>query len=238
MADVLYEGRDLEVLANMPSYYSWMMDIFRFHVAGHVVEYGAGAGTISSRLLPLADKLTLVEPSQNLIAVLRRRFESFPQVEVVGAKLQAHVAQLSENSIDTMVLVNVLEHIEDDRAALNHLFRALKPAGKLLLFVPALRILMSKLDRIHGHFRRYHKGELMAKVIAAGGNVSVCRYFDLIGVVPWFVLNRLLKSTTFSPTLVYVHDRFVVPVCRVMERIVDVPFGKNLVLVASKEATT
>jgi SAM-dependent methyltransferase len=199
MADVLYEGRDLEVLANMPSYYSWIMDIFRFHVAGHVVEYGAGAGTISSRLLPLADKLTLVEPSQNLIAVLRRRFESFPQVEVVGEKLQAHVAQLSE--------INVLEHIEDDRAALNHLFRALKPAGKLLLFVPALQILMSKLDRIHGHFRRYHKDELMAKVIAAGGNVSVCRYFDLIGVVPWFVLNRLLKSTTFSPTLVYVHDQ-------------------------------
>src|SRR5262245_12281488 len=91
MADVLYEGRDLEVLANMPSYYSWIMDIFQFHVAGYVVEYGAGAGTISSRLLPLADKLTLVEPSQNLIAVLRRRFESFPQVEVVGAKLQAHV---------------------------------------------------------------------------------------------------------------------------------------------------
>jgi SAM-dependent methyltransferase len=236
MADVLYEGRDLEVLANMPNYYSWVMDVFGSHVAGHVVEYGAGAGAISSRLAPLADKLSLVEPSQNLVAVLRRRFETFPQVEVIGETLQAHVAQLSENAIDTIVLVNVLEHIEDDRAALTHLFRALKPGGKLLLFVPALQILMSKLDRIHGHFRRYHKGELAAKVVVAGGNISVCHYFDLVGVVPWLVLNRLLKSTTFSPTLVYVNDRFVVPVCRVVEQIVNVPFGKNLILIASKEA--
>jgi SAM-dependent methyltransferase len=235
MADVVYEGRDLEVLADMPNYYSWIMDIFGTHVAGHVVEYGAGAGTISSRLERLADKLTLVEPSQNLVAVLRRQFETFLRVEVIGETLQAHVAQLSENAIDTIVLVNVLEHIEDDRAALMHLFRALKPGGKLLLFVPALQILMSKLDRIHGHFRRYHMGELTAKVVAAGGNVSVCRYFDLVGVVPWLVLNRLLKSTTFSPRLVYVNDRFVVPVCRVMEQIINVPFGKNLILIASKE---
>jgi SAM-dependent methyltransferase len=130
--------------------------------------------------------------------------------------------------------LDVLEHIEDDREALGHLLRALKPGGKLLVFVPALQILMSKLDKIHGHLRRYHRGELIAKVRDAGGDISTCRYFDLVGVLPWLVLNRVLGSTTFNSSLVYFNDRFVVPVSRAAEQIVDLPFGKNLILVASK----
>jgi SAM-dependent methyltransferase len=236
MADALYEGRDLEVLASMPNYYSWIMDTFAPHVRGHVMEYGAGAGTISTRLAPLASRLTLVEPSPNLVGILQRRFRDQPQVEVIGESLEDHVARLADNGIDTIVLVNVLEHIEDDRRALSHLVRALKPDGKLLVFVPALQVLMSKLDKIHGHFRRYHRNELIAKVRAAGADISACRYFDLAGVLPWYVLNRLMGSTTFNPTLVDVNDRFVVPVSRVVEQIVDLPFGKNLILVASKSA--
>jgi SAM-dependent methyltransferase len=236
MADALYEGRDLEVLGDMPNYYSWLMDTFSPHVSGHVVEYGAGTGTVSSRLLPLATKLTLVEPSSNLVKILHRRFEAAPQVEVIGASLEDHVAQLGDNSIDTIVLVNVLEHIEDDQWALGQFNRALRPGGKLLVFVPALQALMSKLDEIHGHFRRYHRSELVTKARAAGVDVSDCRYFDLAGVLPWLVLNRFMGSTTFNPTLVDVNDRFVVPISRALERVVGLPFGKNLILVASKAA--
>jgi SAM-dependent methyltransferase len=236
MADAVYEGRDLEVLANMPNYYSWIMDTFAPYVTGHVVEYGAGAGTISTRLAPLANKLTLVEPSPNLVQILQHRFRDQPQVEIIGTSLEDHVAQLGDNSTDTIVLVNVLEHIEDDRGALLHLVRALKPSGKLLVFVPALQVLMSRLDRMHGHFRRYHRGELIAKVRGAGADISVCRYFDLAGVLPWLVLNRLMGSTTFNPALIDVNDRFVVPVSRAIEQIVGLPFGKNLILVASKSA--
>jgi SAM-dependent methyltransferase len=238
MPDVLYEGRDLEVLANMPNYYAWIMETFAPHVTGDVVEYGAGAGTVSSLLAPQAARLTLVEPSPNLVEILRQRFAANPQVEVIGSSLQDHVAHLDENTVDTIALVNVLEHIEDDRASLVQLIRALRPGGKLLLFVPALQILMSALDEAVGHFRRYHKDDLITKVRAAGGDISVCRYFDFAGVVPWLVLNRLLGSTSFNPTLVSVNDRFVVPVSRAVEQIFYLPFGKNLILVARKRAAS
>jgi SAM-dependent methyltransferase len=236
MAELLYEGRDLEVLANMPNYYSWIMDTFAPHIAGHVVEYGAGAGTVSSSLVPFAAKLTLVEPSVNLVSVLRRRFETLPQVEVVDASLEEHAIRMGNDTADTIVLVNVLEHVADDRAALKQLIRALKPGGKLLLFVPALRFLMSRLDKMLGHFRRYHKAELVGKVGAAGGDIVSCRYFDLIGVGPWLVINRLLGSTSFNPALVTLNDRFVVSVSRTIERLGYLPFGKNLILVATKKA--
>jgi SAM-dependent methyltransferase len=236
MSEVLYEGRDLEALADMPNYYSWIMNTFSPHICGHVVEYGAGVGTVSSRLVPFATKLTLVEPSPNLVRVLRNRFQGLPQIEVVDASLEEHAMRMSNDTVDTIALVNVLEHVEDDHAALMQLLRALKPGGKLLLFVPALPFLMSKLDKMVGHFRRYRKSELVGKVRSAGGNVESCRYFDVIGVAPWLVLNRLLRSTSFDPALVTLNDRFVVPVSRTIERLGDPPFGKNLILVATKNA--
>jgi SAM-dependent methyltransferase len=237
MTDAHYEGRDLEVLAHMPNYYSWIMDTFRPHVTGDVIEYGAGAGTVSAQLAGLAARLTLVEPSSNLVGILRRRFEAQPLVEVIDASLESHVVTLQDNSVDAIVMVNVLEHIEDDRDAARHLVRALKPGGKLLIFVPAMQVLMSRLDEIHGHFRRYHRAELIEKVEAAGARVLKCRYFDLIGFLPWLLLNRLLGFTTFNPALVQVNERLVVPASRVMEQVVRPPFGKNLILVAAKPAT-
>jgi SAM-dependent methyltransferase len=238
MTDVLYEGRDLEVLADMPNYYSWIMDTFAAHVTGHVIEYGAGAGTVSTRLVPFATRLTLVEPSANLVRRLRKRFEAQSKVEVVDASVEDHAIRMADNSVDTIVLVNVLEHVQDDREALTRLIRTLTPGGRLLLFVPALQLLMSRLDKMVGHFRRYRKAELVDKVRAAGGEVQSCRYFDLIGVAPWFILNRLLGSTSFNPALVALNDRFAVPVSRTIERLVDPPFGKNLILVATKRAAS
>lgn len=234
MTDVFYEGRDLEVLADMPNYYTWIMDAFSPYVRGRVIEYGAGAGTVSARLAPLADELTLVELSTNLIEPLRARFSRDPKVKVISESLEEHAAQLGAEAVDTVVMVNVLEHIEDDREALTHLLRILKPGGHLLLFVPALQGLMSKLDLMHGHFRRYHRPDLAGKVKAAGGEVLHARYFDCAGVVPWLLLNKLMGSTTFNPALIDIHDKYVVPVSRAFERVVSPPFGKNLILVARK----
>ena len=132
------------------------------------------------------------------------------------------------------MLVNVLEHIEDDQEALCQLMNALRPGGHLLIFVPALQFLMSKFDRSIGHFRRYHRPDLVSKVEEAGGAIRLCRYFDVLGVLPWFVFNTFLQSTTFNPTLVGINDRYAVPLTRGLESAVGAPFGKNLILVASK----
>ena len=235
MSEIFYEGRDLEVLADMPNYYDWIMASFAPHVRGNVVEYGAGTGTVSDRLRPLAERLTLVELSANLVEKLRSRFGNDENVSVVGECLENHAATASSDSVDTIVMVNVLEHIENDVGALAHLVRMLKPGGHLLIFVPALQVLMSKLDVLHGHFRRYQKPDLTNKIIAAGAVVQDCRYFDLAGVLPWFFLNKLLGSTKFDPRLVTLHDKYIVPISRAIERNVLPPIGKNLVAIAKRE---
>ena len=229
-----YEGRDLEMLADMPNYHAWIMERFAPFARGHIVEFGAGVGSVSIRLLPFADSLTLVEPSPNLVQKLQARFGDDGRIAVIGDDLESSAANMRDASVDTIVLVNVLEHVENHQNAMAELLRTLKPGGHLLIFAPALQSLMSRLDRLHGHFRRYERRELRDLVLQAGGEVKFCRYFDFLGVVPWFVLNRLLGSTTFNPLLVRMHDRLVVPVSRLLEGHVAPPFGKNLLLVAAK----
>ncbi len=228
MADVF----ELEVLARMPNYYDWIMETFVPFVRGHVVEYGAGMGTISQQLAPLAERLTLVEPSTNLVGILRGKFRDDPKVEVDVDSLEEHAARIGAAAVDTVVMVNVLEHIEDDCQALADLFRILRPGGRLLIFVPALHSLMSKLDLMFGHFRRYHRTDLAEKVAKAGGEVEFCRYFDFLGILPWFFLNKLMRATTFNPRFVHFHDKFVVPVSRAAERVILPPIGKNIILIA------
>lgn len=200
-----------------------------------MVEYGAGMGTISQRLVSLADRLTLVEPSPHLVQVLQGKYRNNSKVAVVGEGLEQHARGVSAAAFNTVVLVNVLEHIEDDQQALAALFRILQPSGRLLVFVPALQGLMSKLDVMFGHFRRYQRNDLIEKVAQAGGKTEVCHYFDFIGVLPWFFLNRLMGATSFNPRLISFHDKFVVPVSQAVERVIPPPIGKNIILVAQKK---
>lgn len=237
MVDTRYEGRDLEVLADMPNYHSWIMSWFSPYVRGRVLEYGAGIGTFSQYLRPLAQRLTLIEPSANLHTALSAKFVDDSSVEIRALTLEAHLSQLDSDATDTVVLVNVLEHIEDDRTALSEISRILTAGGHILIFVPALSYLMSNLDVQLGHFRRYHRVGLQDKLKATGIEIVTCRYFDFPGTVPWLILNKLLGSTSFNPMLVRLYDRVVVPLARGTEAIIPPPFGKNLVAIGRSRGT-
>ncbi|MCC7016461.1 MAG: class I SAM-dependent methyltransferase [Rhodospirillales bacterium] len=221
----------------MTHYYAWIVDYFAPFARGALVEYGAGTGNVSARLRPLAAHLDLVEPSPRLLPVLRERFRGDAAVAVHETTLEAHVAAAPAGAYDCAVLVNVLEHIADDAAALRELFRVLKPGGALLLFVPALPFLFSRLDSVYGHFRRYRRDALVRLVADAGFEVCQARYLDLLGVVPWWLLNTLAGAVTFNPVLVRLYDRVGVPLTRGIERLFAAPpFGKNVLLLARKKA--
>jgi len=104
-----------------------------------------------------------------------------------------------------------------------------------MIFVPALRFLFSELDRIHGHFRRYHRAELRAQFAEAGFEIETSRYFDVLGVLPWWLLNTLLGATGFNPALAQAYDRAFVPMTRAVEGLAGAPFGKNVLIVGRKK---
>lgn len=232
---VVYEGRDLEALYDLANYQRWIVDAFRPSLHGRTIEFGAGIGAISRHLLPTVEALDLVEPSANLAAALRERFAADPRVSVRPVALEDFLAGCDANSYDTCVLVNLLEHIRDDVAALKALHGILRPGGTLLGFVPAMPSLFSRLDALLGHHRRYTRAGLAAIVADAGFSILTLRYFDLLGVVPWWLINTLGGKRTFDPAMARLYDRVGVPLTRAIESVIAPPFGKNLLLVARRE---
>ena len=229
-----YEGRDLEVLAGTPRYLNWIIEDLKPYLKGDVLEIGAGLGTVSERLVIHSSSLDLVEPSPQLIGRLQSKFADNPLVKVYHEMLETFLDDVESNKYDVVVMVNVLEHIEDDVDALNRLRNSLKPGGHLFLFVPAIPFLFSRLDEIHGHYRRYLKNDLKRKISDAGYQLKTAKYFDILGILPWYIINTLIGATTFNPTMIKLYDRVDIPVTRAFERYIDPPLGKNLLLVAEK----
>jgi SAM-dependent methyltransferase len=229
-----YEGDDLEAMSVLPAYYDWIIDYFNPYLHGHGIEFGAGIGTVSTRLREHLNRLVLVEPSANLLPRLQARFPSDDAVKILPGTLEDRIAEIRDASLDVAVLVNVLEHIEDDRAALAELRRVVRIDGHVLIFVPALRFLYSAFDRAIGHHRRYHKDELIARVEEAGLVVVRARYFDLLGILPWWLVNTLGGRTSLASGLSGLYSRVMVPLMRPIERLVPPPVGKNIILIARR----
>jgi SAM-dependent methyltransferase len=234
-----YPGKELEAMAFASNYRRWIMDHLKPFLGRRIVEVGAGMGAFSELILQaLPESLSVLEPSQNmyshLVAMLEQAHKGIVQVrqrDLAGALRDGPGLK----PFDTAVYINVLEHIEDDETELETVFSALSPGGHILIFVPALPFLMSRMDREIGHFRRYTLKDLRAKCSAAGFTIRLSRYFDVIGVLPWWMKYRLLASTTLEAGAVQFHDRWIVPVSRAVEWICRPPFGKNIILVGHKE---
>jgi SAM-dependent methyltransferase len=229
-----YEGSDLEALSTLGRYQDWIVQSFRPYLRGRTVEFGAGLGNISTLLRPHVSELDLVEPSVNLVARLETRFAGDDGVQIFAEPLEGRIPATADGTYDSIVLVNVLEHIEDDAAALSGLMRTLHPGGHLLLFVPALKFLFSDLDALHGHFRRYALSELNTLIHTAGFEIIRSRYFDIVGVLPWWLLNTLMGATAFNPFMIRIYDAVLAPLSRWIDRKVTPPFGKNILLVAKR----
>ena len=230
----MYEGHDLEVLCALPRYYGWIYDYFEPHLNGHGAEFGPGLGTNSARILLKLVTLDLIEPSPNLVSKLQERFASDKRVRIIASGIEGFVETSPDNIYDTIVLINVLEHVHDDVAAVQSFYRLLRPGGHLLLFVPAVPILFSRLDKLLGHYRRYSLVRLTQIITKANFEIRVGRYFDALGVFPWFLINTLGRATRFNPYLAWMYDTAGVPLTRMLESLMPPLFGKNICLVAQK----
>ena len=242
MAEALaYAGRDLESMSLARNYHRWILDLFAPHLGRRVVEVGAGTGSFSELLLAREpESLTLVEPSRAMHRLLVEHVGRIP----TRARVRVHndtfarVARLvaAEERPDSIIYVNVLEHVEDDELELRLVSDALAAGGRAFIFVPAFQWLYGSFDRQVGHRRRYTRRELEAKCGRAGLAVVRSAYFDAAGVLPWWLKYRVLRSEKMEPAAVRFYDSFCVPVVRRVEALIRPPVGKNVLLVAEKRS--
>jgi SAM-dependent methyltransferase len=213
---------------------AWMFSVLRPGGSGPMLEIGAGIGTFSALLLDAgAAPLLLLEPEEACVAELRRRFGDDGRVEVVQELLPQSPALRSRAGAFRYALCqNVLEHIEDDVAALRAVVRTLEPGGELAVLVPAHPFLFGRLDRRFGHFRRYTRRGLRSLVAAAGAELTSLRSFNTLGVPGWWIAGRT-ELLDISEGSLRAYEALV-RVWRPLEDLLRPPLGLSLVARARK----
>lgn len=213
------------------NYRRWIVEGLAPYLGKKVAEVGAGIGSITRVILEHpVDHLVAFEPSSNMFPQLAAAVRSEPRATAVHGLFGAGQAG---QEFDSVVYINVLEHVERERDELSAAHAALRPGGHLLVFVPALAWLFSSFDREIGHFRRYSRDGLERVVTHAGFEVVESRYFDIAGILPWYVHFTLL-GLGMGRGSVSLYDRLVVPPMRVLEGAVRPPLGKNVLLVGRR----
>jgi SAM-dependent methyltransferase len=185
-----------------------------------VLDFGAGLGTHARALRARGLDVRCIE----LDARLRGRLQA------EGFETRATVTEFGPAAFGSVYSLNVLEHIEDDAAALRELYSAMQSGGRLVMYVPAFPLLFSAMDRRVGHVRRYRKRPLTALVTAAGFRVERCRYVDSLGFGAALTYRLVSRSGRLSPRSVERYDRFVFPLSRTIDRLTSRWIGKNLLL--------
>lgn len=222
----------LDTLDDAVNYMSWIVEMVRPHLAGPILEVGAGHGTFTGTLADIAD-VHAVEPGDHGASVLDERFGGDPRVTITHGVVE----DLPEAAVyGSAVMINVLEHIADDEAALVAIRSRMVPGAQIAVWVPAFPVLYSQFDRRLGHYRRYRIPELRAVAQRAGFRVDDARYVNSVGFFSWLIAARMMGNTVPSPFLVSVFDRWFVPVLRFVESRIRMPIGQSILLIATASA--
>jgi 2-polyprenyl-3-methyl-5-hydroxy-6-metoxy-1,4-benzoquinol methylase len=201
---------NLDALSFAPKFNRWMADTIAPWMGHTVLEIGAGMGNMT-RPLCVRRKLYIVTDSDaEHVERLRMMFRHRPAVHV--AKLDAAVDSDFDpfrQSVDTVVCLNVLEHIKDDAAALMRIRTLLRENGWLILLVPNDPKAFGAIDRAVGHYRRYTRAHLAWLLNSAGFDVEGTLSFNRVSMPGWRFAGQVLKSAALSRTSLRLFDRFV-----------------------------
>lgn len=223
----------LNQLAELDRYNHWIYEQIASAIGQRILEVGSGTGNITQFLCANGQEVMATDVVPSYRNELQRLFGAKPHVQVGKFDLDREAPiEFIDRPFDTVVCLNVLEHIEDDRFALAQMYRALAPGGKLALLVPSHRILYGEFDRAVGHYRRYEKRELAGKLTQAGFAVREMKFFSLLATLPWLINGRILKRDYLPAGQANLADRLV-PLLK-LEKLIGPPCGLSLIAIAQK----
>jgi glycosyltransferase involved in cell wall biosynthesis len=203
-------GETLHALAAAPRLNTWMADTIRPYVGERVLEIGAGIGNLTRALLPRRKCYVATDIDAEHLARLSTRFQHRPNLRVRYCDLTDpdHFTELA-NSMDSVICLNVLEHVEDDLQGLRNIYSALRPGGRAIILVPHDMRIYGSIDKMLGHYRRYTHEELRTKMEQTGFRFERMLEFNRISRYPWWFSGRVLKREALGVGQMRVFDSLV-----------------------------
>jgi SAM-dependent methyltransferase len=223
----------LFILEGADAYNRWIFEKIRFSLGKEIFEVGCGIGNLTGLLLSQGNVIA-ADVNEEYLQTVENKYQNHPNLKGVFTwDIRKNPPEHFSISIDTIVCSNVLEHIENDDFALRKFWELLPVNGRLIVLVPAVQALYNVLDKELGHFRRYNKKELNKKLIRNGFKVCSLKYFNLFGMVGWFMNGTLLRRRLLPVNQMGVFNKMV-PLFMKFEKVIPMWKGQSLIAIAKK----
>jgi SAM-dependent methyltransferase len=229
MSEFKYVGSELDLFAavwNWKAY--WARQIQPF-LAGDILEVGAGIGSNTRFLDPGGTgRWVCLEPDPVLAGELVKKFAEtrLRPAEAVWGTLES----LASQQFDTILYIDVLEHIDNDRDELNRAASHLRPGGHLIVLSPAHQSLFSPFDAAIGHFRRYNR-PILRTISPASLRLERMRYLDCGGLILSAANMLLLRQSMPTKAQLRFWDNWIVPISQVLDKLFLYSVGKTIIAV-------
>jgi 2-polyprenyl-3-methyl-5-hydroxy-6-metoxy-1,4-benzoquinol methylase len=224
----IYEGWELEFFDKALNFRKYQFDLIGKHIKGQVAEIGPGNGTFYKFYRDLSSEIHLYEPSINFLEKLEKQKYSNTQIFV-------DYFQENINFYDTILYLDVIEHIENDFSEIKKAYGSLKTGGKLIINVPAFQHLYSNFDRDINHFKRYSKKDFKKIAKQLDAKIIQLKYYDSIGYFLSFlskIFNQNYINNFENKIKIW---NSLIPASRFLDLITQNNFGKSLIFICEKK---
>lgn len=227
----IYSGtKTLESMNQAKFYNQWTFAKFNECLKGDILEIGCGIGNFTN-ILSGYGKITAIDIDQSLIDRFNK--DKNPNISAGYGDIEKGEYFFQKKTFDTIICINVLEHIKDDEKALQNMHKLLKRNGKLILLVPIHKFLYGEIDRAINHFRRYSPGNLKMILKQNGFAIENSRRLNLLGAFGWFIAGRVLKEKNIEERNIKLFNFFAPFILR-LEDLIEPPVGTSLLIIAKK----
>jgi hypothetical protein len=228
--DQLVQSEVLEGLATAVNHRRWFVELALPYLGANPIEIGSGLGDYALEWAEHCQRFTATEAESDRLVALKERLAAHSNIEVRQMLLPSN----DQGGYTAAVSYNVLEHIEDDRGALESMGRLVEPGGAVIIIVPAFPFAMSPIDIATGHVRRYTIKSLGDVMGRAGLEVETIKYANALGLLGYYMATSVFKLTPKEGAMVKVYDKLVLPVTKAAEQLVRPPFGQSVFAVARR----
>ncbi len=231
------EGEEtLKAIAQADKFNHWMYETIKPYCSGKILEIGSGIGNISSFFVKEKFDITLSDIRAQYRDYLRQH-DATKNANVIELDIVADDFNSKYNaylgSFQTVFALNVVEHVEQDKLAIQNLLSLLTPGGKLIILVPAYQFLFNNFDRELYHFRRYNRNSLNKIMQQDNSQILKTFYFNLAGIAGWFLVGSVLKKKIIPSGDMKLYNKLV-PIFKLVDKLFFNQMGLSVISVAQK----
>jgi ubiquinone/menaquinone biosynthesis C-methylase UbiE len=221
-----YDQSTLEKFSHARNWKSYWVSALHSYIAGDVLEVGAGLGTNTALISnPRVRSIRCIEPDEALAARMHEAVRAIGVTISVGT-----ICSVSGRLFDSILYIDVLEHIEDDKSELAQAFRLLQPGGHLIVVAPAHQALYSPFDKALGHYRRYDR-ESLQSCSPPSSRLEKMEYLDCVGLLASGANKLALKQSAPSLRQILFWDRCMIPASKLLDPLFGYCLGKSIAAV-------